>query len=141
MNQLSSEVADVIILSLLSIASSADIFTPPVTTTNGYPTHAQGDVTPPRHVRLPGSPLSNVGFTRFKPSPEVAKLGPSLRTAVVPVNSPQSSQRPVPSAGPQKPVSTSLKPSPSKQIVPVSSNKSRSSKKGILSLVVSCSSR
>ena len=117
-------------VSLNFLASTKDIVTPPAVTTNGYSTHAHGDAAPPRHVRLPGSPLPNVGLTRFKPSPEVANLGPSPRTPVVPVNSTQSPQRPVPFVVAQKPVTTPLKPSPSKELVPVSSNRSRSSRKG-----------
>lgn len=80
---------------------------------------------PPNHVRLPGgpsSPLPNVGLARFKPSPEVAMLGPLGSTAVIPVNSTQSS------VGSQKPIQTSSPPSASKQLVPVVSNKSRSRK-------------
>lgn len=116
------------------------------------PTHALENVTPPSHVRLPGYPstptshvrlpgdvrtpsshvrlvggpsssLPDVGLTRFKPSPEVAMLGPLNGTAVIPVNSTQFA--PVES---QKPLKPSLPPSTSKQIVPVVSNKSRSRK-------------
>ena len=82
-----------------------------------------GDLsTPASLVRLPGgpssrSPLPNIGLTRFKPSPEVAMLGPLSNTAAIPVPSTQFS-----SVGSQKPVKAS------KQIVPVSSNKSRSRK-------------
>ena len=86
-----------------------------------------GDVsTPPSHVRPsggPSSPLPHVGLTRFRPSPEVAMLGPLNNTTAMPVNSTQSA--PVES---QKPVKASLPPSASKQIVPVVSNKSRSRK-------------
>lgn len=86
-----------------------------------------GDVSaPPSHVHPsggPSSPLPHVGLTRFKPSPEVAMLGPLNNTAVIPVNSTQSA--PVES---QKPVKASLPPSASKQLVPVVSNKSRSRK-------------
>ena len=86
-----------------------------------------GDVrTPSNHVRLTGGPsssLPDVGLTRFKPSPEVAMLGPLNNTAVIPLNPTQFA--PVES---QKPVKPSLPPSTSKQIVPVVSNKSRSRK-------------
>ena len=86
-----------------------------------------GDVrTPSSHVRSVGglnSSLPDVGLTRFKPSPEVAMLGPLNNTAVIPVNSTQSA--PLES---QKPVKASLRPSASKQIVPVFSNKLRSRK-------------
>lgn len=86
-----------------------------------------GDVrTPSSHVRSVGglnSSLPDVGLTRFKPSPEVAMLGPLNNTAVIPVNSTQSA--PLES---QKPVKASLRPSASKQIVPVVSNKLRSRK-------------
>lgn len=99
-----------------------------------------GDLsTPSSHVRLPGdvrtpsgpvrptgglnSSLPDVGLTRFKPSPEVAMLGPLNNTPVIPVNSTQSA--PLDS---HKPVKASLRPSASKQIVPVVSNKSRSRK-------------
>ena len=86
-----------------------------------------GDVrTPSSHVRPTGglnSSLPDVGLARFKPSPEVAMLGPLNNTAVVPVNSTQST--PLES---QKPVQTSLRSSASKQIVPVVSSKSRSRK-------------
>ncbi|XP_078358377.1 uncharacterized protein LOC144643107 isoform X2 [Oculina patagonica] len=89
--------------------------------------HLPGNLsTPPSHVHLPGgpsSPLPNVGLTRFKPSPEVAMLGPLNNSAVVPVTSTQSS-----SVAPQKQVKASLPPAASKQIVPVVSNKSRSKK-------------
>lgn len=86
-----------------------------------------GDVsTLSSHVRLAGGPsssLPDVGLTRFKPSPEVAMLGPLNGTTVIPVNSTQFA--PVES---QKPLKPSLPPSTSKQIVPVVSNKSRSRK-------------
>lgn len=91
-----------------------------------------GDVrTPSSHVRPPrglNSSLPDVGLTRFKPSPEVAMLGPLDNTAVIPVNSTQSA--PLES---QKPVKASLRPSASKQIVPVVSNKLRSRKGNRLS--------
>ena len=83
-----------------------------------------GDVrTPSSHVRPAGglnSSLPDVGLTRFKPSPEVVMLGPLSNTAVIPVNSTQSA--PLES---QEPVKSSLRPSASKHIVPVS-NKLRS---------------
>ena len=119
--------ADVIFSCLLPIGTSTGVF-PPSGVTNGFPTHAHGDVTPPRHVQPPGSPLPSVGLTRFKPSPEVAKLGPSPRAVVVPVNSTQSSQPPAMPVVLQSVVKA--KPSSPKQVVPVSSNKSRSSRKG-----------
>lgn len=85
--------------------------------------------TPPNHMRLPGSPNTplptSVGLTRFKPSPDVAMLGPT--TAVIPVNSTRSSQQTAPLSS-QEPVKTSLPPSASKQIVPAVSTKSRSNK-------------
>ena len=112
-----------------------------------------GDLsTPTNHVRLPGdlstptshvpllgdvrtpsshvppadglnSSLPDAGLTRFKPSPEVAMLGPLNNTAMKPVDPTQSA--PLES---QKLVKASLRPSPSKQIVPVVSNKLRSRK-------------
>ena len=121
-----------------------DLTTPP------NPVRLPGDLTtPPNHVRLPGdlstppsqarlpggpsSPLPNVGLTRFKPSPEVAMLGPLSTTAVIPVTSTHSS-----SGGSQKPMKASLPaPSTSKQIVPVVSNKSRS-RKGTCNLCFRC---
>ena len=86
-----------------------------------------GDVRmPSSHLRPAGglnSSLPDVGLTRFKPSPEVAMLGPLNNTAVKPVDSTQSA--PLES---QKLAKASLRPSPSKQIVPVVSNKLRSRK-------------
>ena len=130
------------------------MFSPPGVVTNGYPTptHVQENVTQPSHVRLPGHPgtatnhvplfgdvrtpsshvrpagdlnssLPDVGLTRFKPSPEVAMLGPLNNTALKPVDSTQSA--PLES---QKLAKASLRPSPSKQIVPVVSSKLRSRK-------------
>ena len=130
------------------------MFSPPGVVTNGYPTptHVQENVTPPSHIRLSGHPgtptnhvpllgdvrrpsshvcpagdlnssLPDVGLTRFKPSPEVAMLGPLNNTALKPVDSTQSA-----SLESQKLAKASLRPSPSKQIVPVVSNKLRSRK-------------
>ena len=82
-----------------------------------------GDIrAPSSHVRLTrgsSSSLPDVGLTRFKPSPEVAMLGPLNSTAVIPVNSTQFAL-----VESQKPVKPILPPSTSKQIVPVVSNKS-----------------
>ena len=109
----------------LSAGTSSDAFAPAGAVTNGYSTHAPGDVTLSRDKRLPGSPLPNVGLVRFKPSPEVVNLGPSTKGAIIPLNTIQFSQPAVPS------VVAESTPSPSKQVVPVSSNRSRSSRKGI----------
>ena len=109
---------------------------PGVLTTPPNHVRLPGDLsTPPSHARLPGgpsSPLPNVGLTRFKPSPEVAVLGPLSTTAVIPVTLTHSS-----SGGSQKPIKASLPPSTSKQIVPVVSNKSRS-RKGTCNLCFRC---
>ncbi|XP_068745820.1 golgin subfamily B member 1-like isoform X2 [Montipora capricornis] len=109
-------------------ASSTAIFTPSAVTTSVYPSQVDADVTPLRHLRLPAHSLPNVGLTRFKPSPEVVKLGPSP-AGVVPASSFQTSQRPVPSVVTEKPVATAFKSSPSKQVVPVGPSRPRSSGK------------
>lgn len=110
-----------------SLPSSTDVLSTPAVAANVHPPPVEGNVTSPRHVR----PLPNVGLTRFKPSPEVANLGPSPRAGSAPVSSIQSPQRPIPSVVTEKPVTAPLKPSPSRQTAPVSSNKSRFSKKGM----------
>ena len=110
-------------------ASSTAIFTPSAVTTSVYPSQVDADVAPLRHLRLPAHSLPNVGLTRFKPSPDVVKLGPSP-VGVVPASSLQTSQRPVPSVVAEKPVATAFKSSPSKQVVPVGPSRPRSSGKG-----------
>lgn len=108
------------------LAPSRTTFTSAIPS-NGYP--LSSSVTSPHQVRLPVSPLPNVGLTRFKPSPEVAHLGASS-TSIVPVVSHPTSPQSAPSAATNKPQTTSITSSPSKQVVPFSSSRSKSSGKG-----------
>ncbi|XP_074610685.1 uncharacterized protein LOC141865174 isoform X4 [Acropora palmata] len=106
-----------------SKAPSRTMSTSAVIPSNGYPLNS--NVTSPHQVRLPVSPLPNVGLTRFKPSPEVAHLGASS-ASIVPAASHPSSPRSAPSAATNKPLTTSITSSPSKQVVPFSSSRSKS---------------
>ncbi|KAK2572312.1 RIMS-binding protein 2 [Acropora cervicornis] len=105
------------------VTPSRTMSTSAVIPSNGYPLNS--NVTSPHQVRLPVSPLPNVGLTRFKPSPEVAHLGASS-ASIVPAASHPSSPRSAPSAATNKPLTTSITSSPSKQVVPFSSSRSKS---------------
>ena len=118
--------ANTIFIFPVLLAPSRTTSTSAVIPFNGYPLNS--NVTSPHLVRLPVSPLPNVGLTRFKPSPEVAHLGASS-ASIVPAASHPSSPRSAPSAATNKAMTSS----PSKQVVPFSSSRSKSIGKGQLS--------
>ena len=122
--------ANTIFIFPVLLGPSRTTSTSAVLPSNGYPLNS--NVKSPHQVRLPVSPLPNVGLTRFKPSPEVAHLGASS-ASIVPAASHPSSPRSAPSAATKKPLTTSITSSPSKQIVPFSSSRSKSTGKGRLS--------